>query len=101
MSSFEIIFSKSLSPKIVNPIGDDIIENSDDDLKLLRIFQARVCLLVNDLPDLLVTPERIAWISIWTRTFLMLDNDLKMHISPKVTTTNSVDSGAFGAFRWK
>jgi len=48
MSSFEIVFSKSLSPKIVNPIGDDIIENSDDDLKLLRIFQARVCLLVND-----------------------------------------------------
>ncbi len=33
MSSFKIIFSKSLSPKIVNPIGDDIIENSDDDLK--------------------------------------------------------------------
>ena len=24
-----------------------------------------------------------------------------MHISPKVITTNSVDFGAFGAFRWK
>ncbi len=24
-----------------------------------------------------------------------------MHISPKVITTNSVDFGAFGAFRWE
>ena len=101
MSSFEDYFFKIPISKNSKSDWDDIIENSDDDLKLLRIFQARVCLLVNDLPDLLVTPERIAWISIWTRTFLMLDNDLKMHISPKVTTTNSVDFGAFGAFRWK
>ncbi len=37
----KIIYSKSLSQEIVSPIGDDITENSDDDSKLLRIFQAR------------------------------------------------------------
>jgi len=78
MSSFEDYFFKV--PISGNSKSDwhEIIENSDEHLKILRIFQARVCLLVNDLSDLLVTPERIAWIGIWTRTFLMIDSVIRM-----------------------
>ncbi len=47
MSSFEDYFFKIPISENSKSDWDDIIENSDDDLKLLRIFQARVCLLVN------------------------------------------------------
>ena len=43
MSSFEDYFFKIPISENSKSDWDDIIENSDDDLKLLRIFQARVC----------------------------------------------------------
>ncbi len=46
MSSFEDYFFKIPISENSKSDWDDIIENSDDDLKLLRIFQARVCLLL-------------------------------------------------------
>lgn len=78
MSSFEDYFFKIPITENSKSDWNELIENSDDDIKLLRIFQSRVCLLVNDLTDLLVTPERIAWISIWTRTFQILDSVIIM-----------------------
>lgn len=78
MSSFEDYFFKIPISKNYESDWNELIENSDDDIKLLRIFQSRVCLLVNDLTDLSVTPERIAWFSIWTRTFQILDSVIIM-----------------------
>jgi hypothetical protein len=56
-----------------------LIEESDEPIIFFRIVQARACSLVETFSDLLVTPERLAWWSIWNRTFTILDNLVKIY----------------------
>lgn len=63
-------------PELWKTDWKEIVDDSEGSAKQLLTFMARGAYLLKDINDLSVTPERLAWLSIWSKTYSVLSSAL-------------------------
>jgi hypothetical protein len=59
------------------------IEQAEGADKRLLVLQARLANLLKNIEDCSITPERLAWVSFWSKAFLALDDARNWRIGSK------------------
>ena len=60
-------------PRLWEKDWSDAISNTQGVDQQLLVYQARAASLLEKINDFKATPERLGWLSLWTKTFVMLD----------------------------
>jgi len=61
-------------PSLWEQDWSEAISHNVDAARILVVFQARAANMLRDIDQIEATPERVAWLSIWMKTFAALEN---------------------------